>query len=248
MPRLFALVDCANFYVSCERVLDPSLARVPVAVLSNNDGCIIARTAEVMALDIPMGAPYFKIRDQLDAAGVHVFSANFPLYADLSCRVMDTMRTLCPHVEVYSIDEAFLGLGLLTIPEAEALGEALHDRVGQWTGLPVRVGIGPTKTLAKIASELAKQTGQRVFALDLDATDTTDALLEQVPVGEVWGVGRRLLPRLLWRGVSTARHLRLRRSPSRGTRWAERRSEPYASPSPWCWCSTTSTRCPRTAT
>lgn len=199
-----ALVDCANFYVSCERVFDPSLRGVPVAVLSNNDGCVIARSDEVKALGVPMGAPYFRFRRLLAEAGARVFSSNYALYADMSRRVMATLHASAPEVEVYSIDEAFLRL-----PHADdhaAWGRALQQRTLRWTGIPVRVGIGPTKTLCKVAGQLAKQEKDSVFSLT--GRSDLDALLARVPVSDVWGIGRRLAPMLERQGVRTARDLR----------------------------------------
>ena len=205
MP-LTALVDCANFYCSCERVFAPALERVPVAVLSNNDGCIIARSEEVKAMGIPMGAPYFKHKDRLKKQGVRVFSSNYALYADMSRRVMDVLHRFSPEVEVYSIDEAFVHLPHQS-PEALAeTARALRQRVLQWTGIPVRVGLGPTKTLAKVANKLAKRTPDGVFST-VDHTDL-DALLDTVPVGDIWGVGPAYRRRLEQEGVRTARALR----------------------------------------
>lgn len=201
-----ALVDCASFYCSCERVFDPSLAKVPVAVLSNNDGCVIARTDEVKALGIPMGAPYFKYRATLERHGVRVFSSNYALYADLSHRVMEVLRTFSPEVEVYSIDEAFLHLRRQPAAAMARTARAIRRKVLRWTGIPVRVGIGPTKTLAKIAMVHAKRHPAQVFSL-VDRPDV-DALLEAVPVGDVWGVGRSYGRRLPEHGVHTALDLR----------------------------------------
>ncbi len=195
------LVDCNNFYASCERVFVPRLRDKPVAVLSNNDGCIIARSDEVKALNIPMGAPYFKHRETLDAVGAHIFSANFELYGDLSRRVMHTLETFCNQMEVYSIDEAFLHVPAQS--DLTQLGEAIHQRVARWTGIPVRVGIGATKTLAKAASELAKKTKKRTFVLD----ERNRTALAQVKVEDVWGIGRRWGARLRRNHITTALHL-----------------------------------------
>ncbi len=192
------LVDCNNFYASCERVFVPRLRDKPVAVLSNNDGCIIARSDEVKALGIPMGAPYFKHRATLEAAGVRIFSANFELYGDLSRRVMQTLETFSDTIEVYSIDEAFLHVPAQD--DLTAFGAAIHERVARWTGIPVRVGIASTKTLAKAASELAKRAKRPAFVLD----DTNRKALGEVPVEDVWGIGRRWGARLRRNGVKTA--------------------------------------------
>ena len=205
-PMPFALVDCANFYVSCERVFAPALRGVPVVVLSNNDGCVIARSEEVKAMGVPMGAPYFQHRRAFARAGVRVFSSNYALYADMSHRVMETLRTLTPDVEVYSIDEAFVGLPDLRPDALLDLARELYARVLRWTGIPVRVGVGPTKTLCKVAGRLSKQAGTSVFSV-VGRSDL-DALLERVPVREVWGVGKRTGPALEAEGIRTARHLR----------------------------------------
>ena len=218
--RLFALVDCSAFYCSCERVFDPSLEGVPVAVLSNNDGCIIARSQEVKDLGIPMGAPFFKHKRELAEMGVQVFSSNYALYGDLSRRVMLCLETFTPDVEVYSIDEAFLsvpipdrgpGQALEGSPEAvceemEARARAIRARVLQWTGIPVRVSWAETKTLAKAASEWAKETltagGEPCVCLW--GHPERDAWLERMDVGDVWGVGRRWAQSLRDLGGSTA--------------------------------------------
>lgn len=198
-----ALVDCSNFYVSCERVFDPRLHARPVVVLSNNDGCIIARSDEVKRLPVPMGAPYFQHRERLEAVGTAVFSANFTLYGDLSDRVMRTLLTFAHELEVYSIDEAFLQVPEASPRALEDLGRAIRARVAQWTGIPVRVGMAPTKTLAKVASELAKGNGEGVRYLA--ASDT--AALRSLPVGAVWGIGRQWSRKLERHGVRTAADL-----------------------------------------
>jgi DNA polymerase V len=203
---LFALVDCADFFVSCERVFDPALRDRPVAVLSNNDGCVIARSREVKALGVPMGAPFYQWRARLDAAGAVVFSANFALYGDLSHRVMEALRTFPADVEVYSIDEAFLALPDQPREDAAARAREIARRVKRWTGVPVRVGIARTKTLAKAASEAAKQAPDGTCVLAGDPR----AVLAGLPVEEVWGVGRRTAPRLRRLGLTTALDLRER--------------------------------------
>jgi len=199
-----ALVDCANFYVSCERLFDPSLHRIPVVVLSNNDGCIIARSEEAKALGVPMGAPYFRWREPLVAAGARALSSNYALYADLSARVMAALRSLCAEVETYSVDEAFVRLPEGTPAAVEEAARAVRARVLRWTGIPVRVGVGPTKTLCKAAGFLAKRTDSGVRYLPAHLPDP----LAKIPVSEVWGIGRRLAPRLRARGVRTALDLR----------------------------------------
>ena len=219
--RLFALVDCSAFYCSCERVFDPSLEGVPVAVLSNNDGCIIARSQEVKDLGIPMGAPFFKHRDELAAAGVRVFSSNYTLYGDMSRRVMAVLETFTPDVEVYSVDEAFL---TVPTPEGdpaevcaamEARARDIRARVLRWTGIPVRVSWAETKTLAKAASEWAKErlrSGEEPCVCLWGHPDR-EAWLERMDVGDVWGVGRRWGQSLRDLGGSTA--AKLARMPDR---------------------------------
>ncbi|MEL6614102.1 MAG: Y-family DNA polymerase [Bacteroidota bacterium] len=223
--RLFALVDCSAFYCSCERVFDPSLEHVPVAVLSNNDGCIIARSQEVKDMGIPMGAPFFKHRDELAAQGVRVFSSNYTLYGDMSRRVMACLETFTPDVEVYSVDEAFLTVPTPTVdryptPEAvcaemERRAREIRARVLRWTGIPVRVSWAETKTLAKAASEWAKERlragGEPCVCLW--GHPDRDDWLERMDVGDVWGVGRRWGQRLRDLGGSTA--AKLSRMPDR---------------------------------
>ncbi|MBL4692295.1 MAG: Y-family DNA polymerase, partial [Magnetovibrio sp.] len=165
--HLYALVDCNNFFASCERVFRPDLEGQPIVVLSNNDGCIVARSNEVKALDVPMAGPYFKSRDVLRRHGVHVFSSNYELYADLSARVMSVLADFSPDLEVYSIDEAFLNLDGFDAFDLDVLMQDLRAQVKQWTGLPVSIGVGPTKTLAKLAAGRAKKEPRRngVFIL-----------------------------------------------------------------------------------
>ena len=201
MKRLFALVDCNNFYVSCERVFNPTLAGVPVAVLSNNDGCIVARSDEVKALGIKMGEPFFKCRHILEKHRARVFSSNYALYADMSRRVMETLAFYDPLLEVYSIDEAFLSLE--DVPDPVEYARGIRDTVGRWTGIPVSIGIGATKTLAKAAAKLAKRRGG---VCDLSAD--TDARLALLDVGDVWGIGWRHMHVLKRHGIATALDLK----------------------------------------
>ncbi|HYN83672.1 MAG TPA: Y-family DNA polymerase [Pyrinomonadaceae bacterium] len=206
----YAAVDCDNFYVACERVFDPRLARRPVVVLSNNDGCVISRSQEAKRLGIRMGAPLFQIRALTEAQGVRVFSSNYALYGDMSRRVMETLATFTPEVEVYSIDEAFLGLGGgLERRRGEKLldyGHAVRERVRRWTGLPSSVGIAPTKTLAKLAVRLAKRSREGSVRHLVGAREIEEALA-RTPAEEVWGVGRRLARRLQAEGITTALEL-----------------------------------------
>jgi len=211
-----ALVDCNSFYASCEQVFQPRLQHCPVVVLSNNDGCVVARSREAKALGIKMGEPWFKVRRRLQSErlldAVTARSSNYALYADMSNRVMRILSRFAPHQEVYSIDECFLDLGGLPEPAA-VVGQRIRATVLRWTGLPVCVGIGPTKTLAKLANHLAKQDPTWAGVCDLEVLDAAevDRLLAPVPVGEVWGVGQRLARRLGALGIDTA--LALRRAP-----------------------------------
>jgi len=198
---VFALVDCQNFYCLCERVFAPALAQRPVVVLSNNDGCVIARSEAVKKAGIPMGAPYFKYRTALQQMRAVVRSSNYALYADMSRRVMDEIEALALDVERYSIDEAFLTLPALPPPRLRTVAREIRDRIWSRQGLPVRVGVGPTKTLAKVANETAKTTGG-VFVCPDDPA--REAFLETVPVGDVWGIGSASRGRLEANGVRTA--------------------------------------------
>ena len=204
-----AIIDCNSFYAACERVFNPSLNGKPVVVLSNNDGCIVSRTDEAKALGVKMAGPYYEAKDILEQHKVAVFSSNYHLYGDMSWRVMETLRMLCQHVEVYSVDEAFADLE--GIEESMMWDYGLHIRntVEQWTGLPVSVGIAPTKTLAKVANHLAKKNKiitQGTVAL-LTANQIHEAL-ENTPVQGIWGVGFRSAEKLRWLGIDTAWKLR----------------------------------------
>lgn len=206
MTKIFALVDCNNFYASCERVFQPSLQHRPVVVLFNNDGCIVARSNEAKALGIAMGTPYFKAREVIDKHDVAVLSSNYTLYADMSSRVMQTLSSFTPSMEVYSIDEAFLDLH--GIPESlDAYGRKIRKTVHQWTGVPVSVGIARTKTLAKIAGHIAKKSVKAEGVLDLTEDRWIDHALKMTDVGDVWGVGRRIAAKLKKVGIVTAKQL-----------------------------------------
>ena len=206
MTARFALVDCNNFFCSCERVFDPSLAEVPVVVLSNNDGCIISRSDEAKALGIPMGAPLHEQARRIRENGVRVFSSNYTLYGDMSARVMAMLREAAPSVEVYSIDEAFLGLPA-GFGEAEAKG--LRERVLRWTGIPVCIGIGATKVLAKLANRHAKKNkAQTGGVFDIDRCPFADLLMGNTPCDALWGVGKRLASRLRGLGVGSVLDLK----------------------------------------
>ena len=208
MSRAIALIDGNSFYCSCERVFDPKLAGVPVIVLSNNDGCAIARTAEAKALGIRMGEPYFKIRQLCRSKGVRVFSSNYALYGDMSARANTVYGQFAPDVEIYSIDESFLDLSDVRERDRVALARDLRSTVRQWTGLPTCVGIGPTKTLAKLANHLAKTIPELGGVCDLSDEAERAGWLVSVRVGEVWGIGRASLARLEAMGVDTVADLR----------------------------------------
>lgn len=208
MPPVFALVDCNNFYASCERVFSPTLEGKPIVVLSNNDGCVVARSNEAKALGIGMGIPEFQIRPLLRAHRVHVFSSNYTLYGDMSQRVMETLEQFSPDLEVYSIDEAFLSLSGFTSRNLTEYGRTIRTTVKRWTGLPVSVGIAETKTLAKIANRVAKRTLDTGGVFDLLACPDRDALLSRVAVEDVWGIGPNHARLLNQHGITTALQLR----------------------------------------
>ncbi|MBW2451344.1 MAG: translesion error-prone DNA polymerase V subunit UmuC [Deltaproteobacteria bacterium] len=205
MTSTFALVDCNNFYVSCERLFRPDLKNVPIVVLSNNDGCIVARSQEVKALGIKMGTPLFKVKNEIVKHGVEVFSSNYTLYGDISARVMQTLEQFSPHVEVYSIDEAFLDLSGINRPVAH--GQNIRSTVMQHIGVPVCVGIAPTKTLAKLANFAAKKFTATQGVVDLTDSQRQKNLMNITPVSEIWGVGRKLTKKLQALGIETALHL-----------------------------------------
>lgn len=199
---MFALVDCNNFYASCERAFNPKLRNRPIVVLSNNDGCVIARSAEAKALNIDMGAPFFKIKDILAGHNVAVFSSNYTLYGDMSGRVMDTLAQFSPDMEVYSIDEAFLGLkGFSELP---ALAGNIRATVRQWTGIPVSVGIAPTKTLAKLANHTAKKNAAYNGSCVLSSPADWLPVLANFEVRNIWGIGSQYSKMLQGHGVNTA--------------------------------------------
>lgn len=205
---IVALVDCNNFYVSCERVFDPSLEGKPVAVLSNNDGCLVSRSNEVKALKIPMGAPGFKHEALIRKHGGTLLSSNYTLYGDMSRRVMDVLQKFSPELEIYSIDEAFLGLNGFRVRDLDAYGRKICATVRKWTGIPVSVGISRSKTLAKVANHYAKRhSGYRGCLVLLD-DERIQKALEQLPVSELWGIGRQYDKFLRQNKISTAWQLR----------------------------------------
>ncbi|WP_406720733.1 Y-family DNA polymerase [Thioclava litoralis] len=205
-PNLIALSDSANFYVSAERIFDPTLTGVPVIVLSNNDGCAIARSDEAKALGIKMGAPLHLIRDKVERHGIRVFSSNYTLYGDISRRVVEVYRDFSPAVEIYSIDECFLDFSGIRGLEAHA--RSLIAAVQQRIGIPVRVGIGPTKTLAKVANELAKRNPIFDKVMDISDQSIAEHMLSKMAVKDVWGIGRRTQAKLAQIGIHTAADLR----------------------------------------
>ena len=198
---MFALIDCNNFYASCERLFRPDLHNKPIVVLSNNDGCVIARSNEAKALGIAMGEPYFKIKAISKQHGIHVFSSNYTLYGDLSHRVMTTIEDAWPHLEIYSIDEAFLDLSTMPQHLQESFCADLQRKILKETGIPTSIGIGRTKTLAKIANFLCK----KVLKIPVfDVTSQRDMYLKKIDVGDVWGIGRQWSKKLSARGIQTA--------------------------------------------
>ncbi|MGB0316025.1 MAG: Y-family DNA polymerase [Flavobacteriaceae bacterium] len=202
---MFALVDCNNFYASCERVFQPQLEGKPVVILSNNDGCVIARSNEAKALGIPMGAPAFQYRSFFKQKGVQVFSSNYPLYGDMSSRVMSLLGQYSPNLEVYSIDEAFLQFKGFDLFNLEAEGRRMRKQVRRWTGIPVSVGMGPSKALAKIANKIAKKCDTKTGGVYcIDTEDKRVKALKWTAIDDVWGIGRQHRKRLEALGVKNA--------------------------------------------
>ncbi|HHO76590.1 MAG TPA: Y-family DNA polymerase [Deltaproteobacteria bacterium] len=205
MQKLFALVDCNNFYVSCERVFNPSLAGKPVVVLSNNDGCVIARSNEAKDAGIQMGQPIFQCRDLVSKHNVRVFSSNYCLYGDISGRVMDILSHFTPEMEIYSIDEAFLCMDGISGDPADYAHDIRHI-VKKWVGVPVSVGIGPSKTLAKAAAVVAKKVSRHEGVFDITAC--AQDILSVMDVADIWGIGRQYSRFLRQHGIETALDLR----------------------------------------
>lgn len=203
-----SLIDCNNFYVSCERVFDHRLNGRPVVVLSNNDGCVVARSNEAKAIGITMGAPVFKMRELIALHNVKVLSSNYELYGDMSERVMCALETYTDRVERYSIDEAFLGFDCSASEDLTALGRAMRERVRRDTGIPVSVGFAQTKTLAKVANHHAKRSAKACGSLDLTRSPYLTLALERLPVGDVWGIGHRYAAWLEQHDITNARQLR----------------------------------------
>jgi len=203
--RSIALIDVNNFYVSCERVFNPKLEGRPVVVLSNNDGCAVARSNEVKALGVKMGQPWFQLKDLAKKHGIIAYSSNYALYADMSNRVMSILSMFSPEQEIYSIDECFLDLTGFKRHSHTGYGQKIRKRIKQWTGLPVCVGIGSTKTLAKLANHIAKKNLEFNGVCDLNSLSPQqqEDWFSKIEVGEIWGVGRRLAPKLHEIGIKT---------------------------------------------
>ncbi len=206
--NIIALVDCNNFYVSCERVFNPKLNNKPVAILSNNDGCIVSRSQEIKDLKIPMGAPGFKYESLIKKQGGTLLSSNYALYADMSSRVMDVLGMFSPDIEIYSIDEAFLELNGFKDRDLEGFGREIKKTVFKWTGIPVSVGISKTKTLAKVANHFAKRYSAYQGSLCLLEDDRIEKALAKTPVAEIWGIGRQYDKFLRQNRIETALQLR----------------------------------------
>jgi len=202
---MYALVDCNNFYASCERAFNPALQGKSIAILSNNDGCVIARSDEAKALGLPMGAPAFKYENFFKANNIHVFSSNYPLYGDMSSRVMSILYHFTPDVEVYSIDEAFLEFKGFENYDFEPYGLQIRDKILKWTGLPTCVGIAPTKALSKVANKIARKfPKQTKGSYVIDSDEKRIKALKWIQLKDVWGIGRNLQKRLALKNCKTA--------------------------------------------
>jgi len=202
---MYALIDCNNFYVSCERAFQPQWQNKPVVVLSNNDGCIISRSEEAKALGVPMASPEFKIRELLQQNNIKVLSSNYPLYGDLSERVMKIMEGFTPNVEVYSIDEAFLDFNGVNVNDFYTYGIEMRERVWKWVGLPICVGVAPTKTLSKAANRIAKKYQEKTGGVYvIDSNEKRLKAIKWLKIEDVWGIGYRTVKKLKARNVNTA--------------------------------------------
>ena len=202
---MFALVDCNNFYASCERVFQPQWEGKPIVILSNNDGCVIARSNEAKALGIPMGAPTFQYQSFFKEKKIKVFSSNYPLYGDMSSRVMSILDQYTPNIEIYSIDEAFLQFKGFDLFNLEAEGRRMRKQVRRWTGIPVSVGMAPSKALAKIANKIAKKYDVKTGGVYcIDTEEKKIKALKWTAIGDVWGIGRQHRKRLEAIGVTNA--------------------------------------------
>lgn len=206
---VFLLVDCNNFYCSCERIFNPSLKGVPIAVLSNNDGCIISRSDELKALNIPMAAPYHKYKYEMQKKGVKVFSSNYQLYGDISNRIMQILNQFAPEMEVYSIDEAFLKVKFVSNDELLEYAKKIKYIINKWTGIPVSIGIGSTKTLAKVANYFAKKYNKNTSGVyNICSKESQNYIFSKLNVGDLWGVGRQWAKKLQSNNIYTAKELR----------------------------------------
>lgn len=201
---MYGLVDCNNFYASCERVFNPSLNGVPIVVLSNNDGCVIARSNEAKTLGIPMGEPAFKMKELIETNQVSVFSSNYALYGDMSNRVMKTLATFVPQIEIYSIDEAFLNLKGFEHLDLATFGRKIVRTTSKNTGIPVSMGIASTKTLAKVANKFAKKYKGYKGVCVIDTEEKRIKALQKFEIGDVWGIGRKYAKMLQYHGIFTA--------------------------------------------
>lgn len=201
---MFGLIDCNNFFVSCERVFNPSLTNRPVIVLSNNDGCIIALSNEAKAIGLRRGNPFFQVRHIIESNNVAVFSGNHRLYGDMSSRVMSTLSSIVPDIDIYSVDEAFIDFNSIECTDIMSFGHRIVTTVRRHTGIPVSLGIAPTKTLAKVAAHFAKKyTGYKSVCI-IDSDNKRRKALSMLPVKNVWGIGRRLDKKLAWENIDTA--------------------------------------------
>jgi DNA polymerase V len=201
---MLALCDCNSFYVSCETVFNPELQCQPVIVLSNNDGCVVSRSPQAKAIGIRVGEPVFKIQHLIQRHNIRVFSSNYALYGDLSQRVMTTLETFTPELEMYSIDEAFLNLAGFRHLDLSEYSQQIRRTVLKWTGIPISIGIAPTKTLSKIAGDIAKNNPSGVFILPAQP----DNILAEFPIGDIWGIGCNHLRSLQADGITSALQLR----------------------------------------
>lgn len=208
IPTVYAMVDCNNFYASCERVFDPSLAEKPIVILSNNDGCVIARSQEAKDIGVPMGAPEFKYRRFFKENNVVVKSSNYALYGEMSDRVMDILNQLSHNIEVYSIDEAFALVSTNIFEDLNDYGLYMKNTIQKWTGLPVSVGIASSKTLAKVANGIAKYDTQTKGVLCFSDSKSTDQYLKHIPIQKIWGIGGGMTVRLNRYNINTALELK----------------------------------------
>ena len=202
---MYALVDCNNFYASCERVFQPQLNGKPIVILSNNDGCIISRSDEAKALGIPMGAPEFKVRQELKEKNILVFSSNYPLYGDMSQRVMKILEGFTPHTEPYSIDEAFMNFDGITVADFHDYGLQMKRRIIKWLSIPVSVGFAETKALSKVANKIARKYPQRTQGVYvIDSEEKRIKALKWTKIEDVWGIGFRLKKKMQAKDINTA--------------------------------------------